>query len=151
VSAGKHDRGLHAVRRVREARERDSRIGLQQALAATRQREDEALQARRRLDHAPVFGTGTAAEFQSHVLLVRAIADTATEKQELARTSRTVADEARRRWALDRQALRTAETLLERRAEERLEDRARRHAAYLDELASQAWLRANTVPEEATR
>lgn len=154
MSRGGHDRGLHAVRRVREARERDSRIGLQQALAATRQREAEATQARERLENAPSFGSGTAAAFRRHAQLLTAIADTVSEKDEQVRTSRTVADEANRRWALDRQGVRTVELLLERRADERRSDRARREAADLDELAAQAWQRTRTtvppVPKEAS-
>jgi hypothetical protein len=104
------DRGLVAVRRVREARERDSRAGLEQALAETRQRAATAEVSRARLAAAPTFGSGTA-------------------------------EEARRRWGLDRRAVRTVELLLERRAAERRADRARREAADLDELAAQGWLR----------
>jgi flagellar export protein FliJ len=138
------DRGLRAVRRVREARERDSRIGLQQALAETRLRETEAAAARARLADAPVFGHGTAAEFVGHTLLVHALAESVVRKDEEVRRSTVVAEEARRRWGLDRQAVRTAELLLERRAEERRRERARREAADLDELATQGWLRAVT-------
>lgn len=140
-----HDRGLVAVRRVREARERDSRIGLQQALAATREREAEASVLRERLAAAPAFGTGTADEFVGYTVLVRALAESVTEKEEAVRRSATVAEEARRRWGLDRQAVRTVELLLARRAEERRQVRARREAADLDELATQAWLRAVTA------
>lgn len=140
-----HDRGLVAVRRVREARERDSRIGLQQALAATREREAEASALRERLAAAPAFGTGTTDEFLGHTVLVRALAESVAEKEEAVRRSATVAEEARRRWGLDRQAVRTVELLLERRAAERRQVRARREAADLDELATQAWLRAVTA------
>jgi flagellar FliJ protein len=153
VSAGRndrshdrtHDRGLHAVRRVREARERDSRIGLQQALAGTRQRQAEAERAREQLENAPRFGSGSADDFRGHTRLLQALADTVTEKTEQLRTSRTVDAEANRRWGLDRQAVRTVELLLERRAEERREVRARHEAADLDELAAQAWLRNQTA------
>ena len=151
MSAAKHDRGLRAVRRVREARERDSRIGLQQALAAARQREVDAEHARERLATAPGFGTGSAQAFQAHTLFVSGLADAVRQKDELLITSRTVAEESKRRWARDRQAVRTVELLLERRAEERRQDRLRREAADLDELASQAWLRQNqtvTTPQE---
>lgn len=135
------DRGLTAVRRVREARERDSRVGLQQALAATRQRTAEAEASRARLEAAPSFRSGSAEEYRAYSLLVRALAESVVEKEEAVRRSTAVADEARRRWGMDRQAVRTVELLLERRAEERRADRARRESADLDELAAQGWLR----------
>jgi flagellar FliJ protein len=141
MSAPLPDRGLRAVRRVREARERDSRIGLQQALAATRHREAEAELARDRLASRPPFEAGSAEEFRVYSSLVRALAESVGEKEEAVRRSAAVADEARRRWGLDRQAVRTVELLLERRAEERRQERARREAAELDELAGQGWLR----------
>lgn len=135
------DRGLKAVRRVREARERDSRIGLVQALAATRQREAEAEAARERFETTPPFDSGDAAEFHRYTQLVQALAEAVAVKEELLRTSRTIAEEANRRWGLDRQAVRTVELLLERRVEERRAARARQEAADLDELAAQAWHR----------
>jgi flagellar export protein FliJ len=135
------DRGLVAVRRVREARERDSRAGLEQALAETRQRAATAEASRARLAAAPTFGSGTAEEYLAYTRLVRALAESVFETQEAVRRSTTVAEEARRRWGLDRRAVRTVELLLERRAAERRADRARREAADLDELAAQGWLR----------
>lgn len=141
MSAAAQDRGLKVVRRVREARERDSRIGLVQALAVTRQRETDAVAARDRLESTLPFEVGTAAEFRTYNQLVQALADAVTVKEELLRTSRTVAEEANRRWGLDRQSVRTVELLLERRVEERRAVLARREAADLDELASQAWQR----------
>lgn len=141
MTATAAERGLAAVRRVREARERDSRIGLQQALAATRRHEAEATASRERLAAVPGFGDGTAEEFRGYTLLVRALAESVAETQEAVRRSTTVAEEARRRWGLDRQAVRTVELLLERRAEERRRELARREGADLDELATQGWLR----------
>jgi flagellar FliJ protein len=148
------DRGLTAVRRVRQARERDSRAGLQHALAATRHREAEAVLARARLEAEPAFEAGSADEFRVYSLLVRALAESVGEKEEEVRRSTSVAEEARRRWAMDRQALRTVELLLERRVDERRRERARREAAELDELAAQGWLRGHIravpAPKEAT-
>lgn len=151
MTATNADRALTAVRRLREARERDSRIGLQQALAANRLREEEAESSRARLESAPSFHSGTAEEYRVYTLLVRALADDVAEKQEQARRSGTVADEARRRWGLDRQAVRTVELLIERRTEERRAELARREAAELDELAAQGWLRSRVpAPMEVT-
>lgn len=139
------DRGLRAVRRVREARERDSRIGLQQALSAARRREGEAEALRARLHAEPEFVSGSAGEYLAHTVLVRGLAEAVAAKDEEVRRSSSVAEEARRRWALDRQAVRTVELLLDRRAEERRREHARRDAAGLDELAAQGWLRVRAA------
>jgi len=141
------DRGLDAVRRVREARERDSRIGLQQALGSAQDRETEALAARGRLSAVTSFGSGAVDDFRAHALRGRALAEDAAHKAERARRSAAVADEARRHWARDRQALRMVELLLERRADERRAERARRESADLDDLATQAWLRSRPTSE----
>ena len=141
------NRALVAVRRVREARERDSLIGLQQALTATRRREAEADASRARLATTPAFGTGTAQEFRAHAARLQALAEAVSATQEQVRRSTSVAEEARRRWGLDRQAVRTVELLLDRRAEERRAEEARREAADLDELAAQGWLRLHRMED----
>jgi flagellar protein FliJ len=142
------DPGLHAVRRVREARERDSRIGLQEALTSAENRESDAAAARRRLTALPDFDAGSTVDFRAHALFGRALAENAAEKEEQARRSAAVAAEARRRWARDRQAVRMVELLLERRAESRRAEQARKDAADLDDLAAQAWLRHRPTPED---
>ena len=141
------NRALVAVRRVRDARERDSLIGLQQALTATRERAAEAEASRARLAEAPVFGTGTAEEFRAYAVRLQALAEAVTAKEEQVRRSTSVAEEARRRWGMDRQAVRTVEVLLDRRAEEHRAEQNRREAADLDELAGQGWLRLHRTEE----
>ena len=141
MSGRQQDRGLTAVRRVRSARETDSRIGLQHALAALRDREAEAARAADRLDHAPRFGAGSTGEFAAHLIHVGALAHDQARTALAAASSATVADEATRRWQQDRTAVRAVELLLERRAAERAAERVRREAAELDDLAAQGWLR----------
>lgn len=140
------DRALGAVRRVRGAREQDSRIGLQQALATSRQRADEAGRARDRLLRAPAFAAGSVTDFQAHVLHLTGLAQRADEAARRADGSRAVADEAARRWQQDRTALRVVDLLLERRAEQRAEERGRREGRELDDLAAQGWLRQAHEP-----
>jgi flagellar biosynthesis chaperone FliJ len=146
--SARDDRGLEAVRRVREARERDSRVGLQHALTSAEQHEEEAVIAQQRVASVTDFSAGTVTEFRSHAFRGRALAENAAEKHEQARRSATIAAEARRRWARDRQQLRMVQLLLERRAEERRTERARREGAELDDLATQAWLRNRPTPTE---
>ncbi|HEX6515070.1 MAG TPA: flagellar FliJ family protein [Nocardioidaceae bacterium] len=135
------DRALAAVRRVREAREQDSRLGLQQALATSRAREAAAERARVRVEQAPAFGGGTPGDFWLHVRHGAALAQASAEAARQAENGRLVAEEAAGRWRHDRQQVRVADLLLDRRAEERRAERARREQRELDDLAAQGWLR----------
>lgn len=139
------DRALAAVRRVRSARERDSLIGLQQALATARQRAEEAELATQRVAAVPGFEAGSVSDFHRHVLHTTVLAADARAAADRANSGRLLADEATGRWQRDRTALRVADLLLERRAEQRAVERARREAAELDDLAAQGWLRARTA------
>ena len=138
------DRALAAVRRVRGARERDSKIGLQQALATARQRAEAAERATQKVTEVPGFGAGTVGDFHRHVLHTTVLAADARAAADSAESGRLLAEEATGRWQRDRAALRVADLLLERRAEQRAAERARREAAELDDLAAQGWLRART-------
>ena len=149
MSAHEQDRGLDAVRRVRTARETDSRIGLQQALSTLCEREAEAARAQEKLIDAPAFATGSTGDFAAHVLHLGNLARDTRSSAEVASDSRTVADEATRRWQADTSAVRVVEMLLERRAAERSAERARREAKELDDLAAQGWLRRRAEAEAA--
>jgi hypothetical protein len=144
------DRGLAAVRRVRVARENDSRVGLQHALNESRLAHAAAGRAQQRLAGAAPFGTGLLADFQMHRMMLAAMAtDQVTAEQDAAASTR-IAEEARVRWIADRTAVRVADQLLDRRGAARAESRARREAAELDDLAATAWLRRTAEqPEDA--
>ena len=135
------DRGLRAVRRVRDVREQDSRFGLSVALRSVQERDAEVEAARGRLERSSGFETGSVADFQTHVDRIAGLVRLQSQATARAAASRTVADEARRRWQRDRQQVRVVDLLLERRAAERAEARARREQARLDDLAGQGWLR----------
>jgi flagellar export protein FliJ len=149
MSAAEHDRGLNAVRRVRDSREQDSRFGLQHALNAVRRRDSEVEQARARRTGAASFAAGSITEFRSHVAYGAGLAELERQAVDRAENSRLVAEEATRRWQHDRQQVRVVDLLLERRADQRAQERARREAHELDDLATQAWLRARTPEENA--
>ncbi|HEX2174456.1 MAG TPA: flagellar FliJ family protein [Nocardioidaceae bacterium] len=136
-----HDLGLRAVARVRGVRERDSRIGLQQALVATQQREDEAAQAQARLDRSPAFVQGSSADFYAQRAALAALAAQVRRRRELAEASRANTEEAQRRWQHDRSRLRAVELLLDRRLEARRAEATRRENHELDDIAAQRWLR----------
>jgi flagellar protein FliJ len=159
MKAADEDRGLRAVRRVREVREGDSRFGLSVALASVRERDAEVQRARSRLETAEDFATGSVADFRCHVDRLSGLVALESLATARAQASRTVAAEAQRRWQQDRRQVRVVDLLLERRALARAEERARREQAQLDDLASQGWLRSrqqgqqqtNPTTEETTR
>jgi flagellar FliJ protein len=142
------DRALNAVRRVRDAREQDSRFGLRHALTAVRERDAEVEHVARRRAEVGPFAQGTVADFTAHLAHLGALAALEQRAVEDARDSRLVAEESTRRWQGDRQRVRVVDVLLERRAQERREERARRETRELDDLASQSWLRRRTAQLE---
>ena len=143
------DRALHAVRRVRDVREQDSRFGLSIALTSLDEREAAVETANQHLHNAGGFDTGSVADFQSHVDRLAGLVTLQSRAVAAADASRMVAEEARRRWQRDRQQVRVVDLLLERRAAERSEVRARREQAQLDDLATQSWLRRRAVEAAA--
>ena len=145
MSRSEEDKALNAVRRVRDSREQDSRFGLQLALNAARTRDAELQQARDRRAAAAAFAAGSIADFTAHVAHVATLAALEVQARDRVENSRLVADEATRRWQLDRQQVRVVDLLLERRAELRAEERRRHEAHELDDLATQAWLRNREV------
>ncbi len=141
MSADDRDRALNAVRRVRNAREQDSRFGLQVAIDSVRQRDADVLDSQARLEQAGGFGTGSVADFRGHVDRLTGLSRLQDLASARATASRGVAEEASRRWQQDRQKVRVVDLLLERRAAERAEERTRRDAHQMDDLATQAWQR----------
>lgn len=139
--SGAHDPGLHAVARVREVRERDSRLGLQQALTLTQERERAAAAAQHDLTARAAFTHGPTPTYLASRHALAAMAARAQELAGLAAASRTSTEEARRRWQQDRTRLRAVESLLERRAEERRVEADRRESRELDDVAGRLWLR----------
>ena len=139
----RHDAGLNAVRRVRAVRENDSRIGLQRALAESRDRAEAAARADAQVRDAAPFGTGAVTDFHAHVARLFALADVRAAAQRSADLAERVAAEATGRWQHDKSEVRVAELLLERRAAERAAEAERRTQAELDDLAAVGWLRRN--------
>lgn len=136
------DRGLAAVARVREVRETDSRIGLQQVLA-----EHAALTGRLTaltvvLESARVEAVCSPGALLAQRTALANVGVLTGETRSTLATTEVVADEARVRWSADRARLAAVELLLERRAAGRRTERARRDACEADDLAAQRWVRA---------
>ena len=139
------DRGMAAVARVREVREHDSRVGLQQALTAQQVREARLAEAQRQLEQAPPFESGTGAAFLAARATLGALAAAAADARAEVESGATVTEAARQHWVADKSRLTAVEKLLERRADERRAEAARREAARLDEAAGQLWQRARAA------
>lgn len=134
MSTAKRDRGMKAVRRVREVRERDSRIGLLHALTAVRDREVHLEELRSALDQAVTRDADTLDAFVVSRQLLATMALAVREAEERLASARTVATEAHHRWQTDKTAMRAIENLLERRVRLRAEEAARAEVREVDDV-----------------
>ena len=142
MSAAEQDRGMRAVERARSVRERDSRVGLQRALAERNEHRDRLAQ----LQGYFAAGTSATAADTSAFLAERAsmlaIGDAIGVERARLETAQQVADSAHAHWSTDKVRLSAVENLLERRAEARRAERERRERTELDGVAGQLWIRA---------
>lgn len=143
------DRGMRAVARVRSVRERDSRLGLQMALSEHRRHQSTLDQLRERLDAAPVWTSGDAASFLVLRRSMENLGRAVTDAQQAVDAAIRISETAHAHWTQDRTRLRAVELLLERRAEERRAEQARREARELDDISAQLWSRG--VAERSAR
>ena len=144
MSATSHDRGIRAVARVRAVREKDSQIGLQQALREQRLHEDRATELRGRVEQHQSFELGSAASFLALRASLDALGQVLRSTETDVTTSRTISEAAYGRWQQDRARLSAVEVLLERRDRVRREEAARHEARELDEIAGQLWRRRSS-------
>lgn len=135
------DAGLNAVARVRGAREQDSRIGLQQAMAEMREREAKVAALRQQLAEVEQPAEVAVSDFVMHHERLRAFVQCVDTAQEEAASATAVAAAARAHWAVDKARLSAVEMLLEHRAEERRHEERRQETRDLDEVVTQQWLR----------
>ena len=131
---GGRDRGLKAVARVREVRERDSRAGLLHALATVRTREAELVEREQALLEASTRSTASVGEYAVHRQFLHATATSVREAQRRLEASTTVATEARGRWQADKTRVRAIEHLLELRAERARAEALRAEAREIDDI-----------------
>lgn len=135
------DAGMRAVARVRGVRERDSRLGLQQALREQRAAEARVAYLRSAMVAADDFTAGDATAFLALRVRLRSYGDALSVAGAEAEGSRTIAEAAQAHWRRDRTRLEAVEQLLERRAAERCREAARAEARELDDIAGQLWQR----------
>jgi flagellar protein FliJ len=138
---GGRDRGLHAVARVREVRERDSRAGLLQSLANVRTREAELAQRQEALTAASSRSVGSLGEYAVSRLFLEATAHAVLEAERRLAATTTVATESRNRWQADKTRVRAIEHLLEVRAERARTEALRAEARETDDIVGGRWAR----------
>ncbi|WP_121253524.1 flagellar FliJ family protein [Nocardioides ferulae] len=135
------DPGLHAVARVRAVRERDSRLGLTQALSEERQGVERVQDLQERLASTPPTPSGERTEFLLAAADRAARAAAVSAARSDLESARLVAMSARERWLADQQRLSAVETLLDRRAQERVHEQRRAEDKAQDETGTNVWRR----------
>jgi flagellar export protein FliJ len=136
---------MRAVARVREVRERDSRIGLLQALTTVRIREEELAALRGALDEAAQRVEGDLDGYAASRRLLTGMAVGVREAEHRLEGSRTVAAEAHARWQADKARVRAIEQLLERRVTRRAEEAARAEVREIDDIVGRLQARTGGV------
>jgi flagellar protein FliJ len=141
------DAGMRAVSRVRGVREQDSRLGLARAAAEELEASRALAAAHERLETMTAPAVVDPVGFATaRVAAADAAATIAASRAALASFT-TFTAVAREHWQRDRTRLDAVELLLERRAEQRREDRDRRERVELDDLTAVRWLRARRDSE----
>ena len=147
MSTVQHDRGMRAVRRVREVRERDSRIGLLHALTAVRDREARLEELRNALEQAVTRDADTLDEFVVSRQLLATMARAVGEAEQRLADARTVATAAHHRWQADKAGMKAIEHLLEERATARADEADRAEVREVDDVVGR--LHGNRVGRSA--
>ncbi|MFC6154123.1 flagellar FliJ family protein [Nocardioides yefusunii] len=142
------DRGMRAVLRARAVRERDSRIGLQQALGVCRTHQETIDHLHGMLADTDGMFTDAGAYRTARTSLLW-VGEAITSEQAKLESAQQVADVARDHWRADKVRLSAVENILERRAEERRVERAHRERTALDDVAGQLWIRARAASATA--
>ncbi len=139
-----HDRGLVAVARVRDVRERDSLFGLRRASEEHDARQVRADQLDETVRQHAASGAPAGQPLPEWAAQRRALVSLATAARsahdDVAAAARLKAT-AHGHWQRDRARLRAVQQLLEHRAEARRAELARTEARELDDIGGQAWLR----------
>ena len=138
-----HDRGLQAVRRVRAARERDSRLGLARAIEEHRTlaaRADALAQglAEAAADVTPLGSASSYVVQRAHLV---ALGERLTSARAAAESARLLVETSRDHWMADHRGLESVDALLARRREARDLELARLQGREDDETAARIWRR----------
>lgn len=139
--------GLRGLVRLRNLRERDSRLGLATALI-----EENAAAARVRaledqVADAPGDEVSDAGAFRARQHRLEALATALAEARAAQASAHQLALAARSRWMEDRTRLAAVESLVARRAAAVRAERQRRENREMDEIGQDLWRRAQGAAE----
>ena len=129
------DAGMRAVARVRGVREQDSRLGLRRAATDELEAVRRVAAVEEQLATTTAFD-GDLAAFLAVRATGQALAHEAQLAKQAAASAGIVTTAAREHWQRDKTRLSAVELLLERRAEARRAERARREAAEVDDIVA---------------
>jgi len=135
---------LRVVARVRGVRERDSRLGLVEALGEEREAEARVVALQEQLATVKAFEGGDVASFATRQGNVAALADALTLARAALDSAHVVALAARDRWRSDRSRLAAVESLIDRREAEHRREQRRLEDRRLDAVAEDLWRRRSS-------
>ena len=141
MSAAEADRGMRAVERVRGVRERDSRIGLQQALVEQERHRARLVALEDRLASASGWQEGDTWAYLALRGSLTALGEAIGEAGKSLEAATQISRSAHAHWSSDKTRLSAVESLLERRAEARRAEIARVEVRELDDISAQLWIR----------
>lgn len=147
--SARHDRGLQAVSRVRDVRERDSRLGLQQALREQVEVQTRLVRVQESMRQQASFESGDMNQYVAARQMLEVLREAASQIGQEVETAANLTASARAHWLRDKTRLSAVEGLLERRADERRAEAETREAHELDDVAGRLWLRQHTTPTTA--
>ena len=145
MSAAGKDRGRRAVSRVRAVRERDSRLGLQQALAEQREHEQALADLERSVREHGATTVTDVGQFVSLRATLAALAEATSRTRQDVDAATVVASSADAHWQSHKTRLSAVDNLLEARSEERRASDAHDEARELDDVAGRLWLRRTSA------
>jgi flagellar protein FliJ len=141
MSRHEHDRGMRAVERVRSVRERDSRLGLQQAAAEQARHQERLNDLERRLAESSQWSEGDTWTYLALRGSLLSLGESIGRAGDALEASTRITATARAHWTQDKTRLSAVESLLERRALARRAARQKAEARELDDIAAQLWSR----------
>ncbi|MDO9498345.1 MAG: flagellar export protein FliJ [Nocardioides sp.] len=145
MSRAEQDRGLQAVSRVRAVRERDSRLGLQQAVAEQRRHEQDLFDLEQGVREHGARVVTDAGHFVALRASLSALSDAASRSRTDLDQAAVVRSSADAHWRSHKTRLSAVDNLLESREDERRVADAHGEARELDEVAGRLWLRRRTT------
>lgn len=138
---------LRGLVRLRSLRERDSRLGLAQALTEENAAAAQVLALEEQVNSTPDVEVSDLSAFRARQHRLEALVLALSEARTAHASAHQLALTARSRWVEDRSRLAAVESLVARRAAAVREERRRRENREQDEIGIDLWRRAQADRE----